>query len=282
MNSSFRFLFLCLAAVVVSAIAPISMSAACQTGVATPVTRVTDAFRIGVYVKSERVADQARVVAEKTWEVASDIYGAKMPAQPLGALLYRTTADYESIERKLTGGRFKRNLAFAHQGTFTAHVALQPYLTDAGLQEVGLPKQSAQLLAHEMAHVVRYYQMPHSMKNHPQWLLHGVATWIDKKVMLELGYSSSPEQDPNTGDGIQNVQKLLEQEKLPSVARLLNDEKLIIDFYDGYSVRWMLVDMLMTNYESGFRAFLKDMSRLGGVTRFFKTRNTNAIETHKG
>ena len=252
-----------------------------ETAAPAQLVRGTKAFRLNIHVESESVADQARDVAEKTWEIAADIYGAQLPNKPLDAVLYRTAADYEAADQKLTGGRFKRNLAFARGGTLTAHVALQPYLTDSGLEEVGLPKQSAQLLAHEMAHLVRYHWMPHSMKDHPQWLLHGIATWIDKKVMRELDYMSDPTQDPDIGKDIQNVLGLLEQEKLPSVASLLDDDKLDVGFFQSYGVRWMLVDMLMTKHEKKFRAFMKDFRRLGGG-RDFPERTTKMLLENLG
>ena len=48
------------------------------------------------------------------------------------------------------------SLAFAHWDTRTAHVALQPELTDAVVRRIGLPYLTRVMLLHEAAHLVRY------------------------------------------------------------------------------------------------------------------------------
>ena len=93
MSDSFKCLFLALAAIVVWVGQPVSPLAACQAEPARPMVRVTEAFRLSIHTESERVADQAREVAEKTWEIASDVYGATLPNKRLKVLLHRTKAD---------------------------------------------------------------------------------------------------------------------------------------------------------------------------------------------
>ena len=83
MSDSFKCLFLALAAIVVWVGQPVSPLAACQAEPARPMVRVTEAFRLSIHTESERVADQAREVAEKTWEIASDVYGATLPNKRL-------------------------------------------------------------------------------------------------------------------------------------------------------------------------------------------------------
>ena len=74
-----------------------------------------------------RLADDALEIAEAVWQHAEELYGeTKAPKMPLQLHLYRDAAAYEAAEEKLTGGTFKRNLAFAHIGSNTAHVAMQP------------------------------------------------------------------------------------------------------------------------------------------------------------
>ena len=110
---------------------------------AEPKKRSTKAFNLEIHSDSEKLIEATVVIAKKTWDVAAEIYGAKLPEEPLKAILYRDIAGYEAAEQKLTQGRFKRNLAFAHYKTNSAHVALQPPLSDEGLADVGMPTLTA-------------------------------------------------------------------------------------------------------------------------------------------
>ena len=48
-----------------------------------PIRITTSAFRIDVNLSSQEAADQAKQVAEKTWEIGSARYGCDLPSKPL-------------------------------------------------------------------------------------------------------------------------------------------------------------------------------------------------------
>lgn len=221
-------------------------------------------FRIHVHVDQPEVADRVREIGEQTWKVASTLYGAKLPEKKLDVHLYRTLEGYQAADQDLTGGKFKKNQAFAHFDTISAHVALQPPITDELLATVGLPKQSARLLAHEMSHLVRFSWMPNTFRDHPYWLIDGIACLVDQRVLVATGYMSDWKQDPNFGSYAWNGKRLLSENKLPTAMKLLSNESLDVSFYDRYSVRWIFIDMLTSKHGDKFATFLKDVRRLGG------------------
>jgi hypothetical protein len=236
-------------------------------------------FRVHVHIPSDDVAEQVRETVLKTWEVASDLYGAELSSKKLDVNLYRDKEGYLAVEEKLTKGRFKRNQAFAHFATKSAHVALQPFLTDAGLEDVGLPTLTAQLLAHETAHIIRYDHLDHSFRNHPTWFYHGMASWIDRKVVTELGLASDQLNDPKTGASIRNAKKLLADGKYPSVQAILDDEVEGLKFQENYDVYWIFVSSLFENHPKKMREFVRDSRRLGGGQGFAKRMADLLLET---
>lgn len=225
-------------------------------------------FRIHVHVDRQEVVDRAQEIGEQTWKIASKLYGSELPKKKLDVHLYRTIEDYRAADKKLTGGKFKKNQAFAHFDTITAHVALQPPISDELLGVVGLPKQSARLLAHEMSHLVRFERMPHAFRNHPYWLIDGMASLVDQRVLVASGYMKDWNQDPNFGSCAWNGKRLLSEEKLPTASKLLSNESLDVSFYDRYSVRWIFVNMLDSKYGAKFGTFLRDLRRLGGGSSY--------------
>jgi len=224
----------------------------------------TSAFRIHVHCDNKDVARQVRRVAEKTWGIASKLYASKLPKKKMDVHLYRNVDGYVAADKKLTGGKFERNQAFAHFKTLSAHVALQPPVSDDLLDIVGLPKQSARLLAHEMSHLVRYARMPNSFRDHPRWLIDGAASYIDERAIIATGYMKDPMFDPNFATYVLRSMDLLDQDKLPTAEQLLDNVDLGVGFYQGYAVRWTFFDMLTSKYEARFSAFMKDLPRVGG------------------
>lgn len=242
-----------------------------QTAEPAPVLQVVEAgpFRVHLHVGNEEVAEQVRRVTEQTWEVASGLYRSDAPAKKYDVHLYRNADGYVAAEHKLTGGAFKRNLAFAHFDTLSAHVALQPTISDRLLKKIGLPKQSARLLAHEMAHLVRFARMPNTFEDHPDWLADGIASHIDHRVLTATGYTEGPMHDPNFGSYVSRGKQLLNDGKLPTAEQML-DDSLDLEFHQRYSVRWLFVDMLVTSHKDQFYSFLQELRRLGGGSTFVR------------
>lgn len=229
--------------------------------------RVVEAgpFRINVHCDDEDVVSKAQRVGELTWQIASKFYACELPKEKLEANLYRDLEGYAAADEKLTGGARKKNQAFAHLDTLSAHVAMQPPVSDELLRMVGLPKQSARLFAHEMAHLVRFSRMPNTVRNHPYWLIDGAASHIDRQVITELGFiEGGAMSDPNFATYASHGKKLLSEDKLPTVEQLLDDVKLEVGFYQRYSVRWIFMNMLVVKHGPRFDAFMKDLPRIGG------------------
>lgn len=221
-------------------------------------------FRLVCHFSNEQVADRALEAVEAVWDRFEEIYPLDDDAELLEVHLYRDAAGYEGADQELTGGQFKRNLAFAHSGTLSAHVALQPPLSDGALAELGAPTQTLRLLAHEAAHLARYSACA-NYRSHPRWLADGIAGWVDEQVCADLGLYVERAQDPHHSTGMVNVQRLLERGALPTVEQFLTDDLDDLEFHERYSVSSLYFRYLLEGqYESRFRKVLAEARRLGG------------------
>ncbi len=223
-------------------------------------------FEVVLHFESKRCAREALEVVEALWTHAAEFYDLRerKPEKLLEVHLYRDIADYEAAEAKLTKGAFKRNLAFAHFDTKSAHVSMQPEVSDDVLQQQGLPLQTRNLLAHEAAHVVRYAMLP-NFRDHPDWFEDGAAQWLKYETLLGLKLIDGIEEDPMSSRAIGRVQKALADGRLPSVAALLEDKKGDLDFYERYAARRLLVTYLTTgDHKPRFAKFRKALRRMGG------------------
>ncbi len=226
------------------------------------ITLVGDHFRLTCHFDNRAVAQSALDIVEATWKPAAALYG--VVDSDTGALLevhlYRNAADYTAAEAQLTGGKFRRNLAFAHWDTVTAHVAVQPDLSDEVLEHIGLSTQTLRLLVHEAAHLVRFRAMP-NYRAHPGWFADGNASWIEVEVLRDRGLLESPVLDPGFSTNVIRVQSLIERDRLPSVADVLLDRTDKLQFYERYACRWLLFDFTMRTRASAMKRAIADMRR---------------------
>lgn len=215
------------------------------------ITREGEHFQLICHFENEAAADQAMEAVSAAWAPTVDLLGVRKSASAplLKVHLYRNAQDYETAEQELTHGRFKRNLAFAHFDTMSAHVALQPPLSDQALAEMGLPSQTLRLLAHESVHLVRYQNLP-NFRSHPDWLADGLASYVDEKVVRQLGMLGEAVADPDYSSSILRVQKLIKGSALPSVEQILKDQLTDLEFFERYDVRWLLFRFLMEGKQS--------------------------------
>lgn len=234
------------------------------------VTRQGEHFQLVCHFANEEVADRALEAVEAVWPRAEELYRLGQD-DDLGLLtvhLYRDPAAYERAEEQLTGGKFKRNLAFASHETMSAHVALQPPLSDEALAEVGLPAQTLRLLAHEAAHLVRYSHM-RNYRSHPGWLSDGAASWVDEKVSFDLGLATKLEEDPNFSTGLLRVKKLLEKDQLPTAEQIFLDQTDELEFHERYDVRWLFFRFMLEGKNGkSFRKLIDKARQLGGGEDF--------------
>jgi len=221
-------------------------------------------FAVVAHFETEDLAAEALQQIEKLWKPASVLYGLAQGAErkKLVVHLYRDAQDYEVAEERITGGRFRRNLAFAHFDTRTAHVALQPDLCDEALAALGLPDLTRSLLLHEAAHLIRYRSMGNH-RDHPSWFADGAAMWIKHHVLAPDGPDDAPLSSSLTVRG----QRLLAQEKLPTVAQILADDMGALAFYDRYALRGLFFRFLQATYAEEIVAVIRKTRRLGGGHR---------------
>jgi len=183
-----------------------------------------------------RLSEEALEIAEAVWGHSEELYGKmKTPKMPLQLHLYPDAAGYEAAEQKLTGGKFKRNLAFAHFGSNTAHVAMHPACSEEAHGVFGLTPQTKRLVSHETAHLARYHSLPNH-RIHPAWFADGVASWLDHEVLRGLGMRASLNEEPYESSAIGQVQRLAAAGQLPSVRKILHDE-IDVEFNARYALR---------------------------------------------
>lgn len=227
-------------------------------------------FRVVCHFDHERVADEALAAVEAIGPIARGLYGLREPGEEerLAVHLYRTIADYEAVDQELTGGRFQRNLAFAHHASKSAHVAVQPPVSEEVLDELGLPYLTGNLLAHEAAHLLRYRAMP-SFRSHPMWVVDGAAIRLALQGELARGRIPGIESNPLSATEIGHGRRLLDGGSLPSVADLFHDRTDGLTFYERYACRWLFFEFLASGpYAEGFAKALKKLRQMGGGADF--------------
>ncbi len=244
------------------------------SSVASPVqdelVREGDHFRLVCHYTNEDAADQGLATVEAIWPLAAELYGfgSDEDRDLLSVHLYRDENAYAEAEQELTKGAFRRNLAFSHFGTMSAHVALQPRLSDKAMAEVGLTAQTLRLLVHEAAHLVRYAHHL-NFRSHPGWLADGAASWIAERVSKDLDLFKKLEQDPFYSTSLLHVKKLLEHDNLPTVEAFLLDELGELTVNERYAVRWLYFRFLIEGkYRVKFRKVITKARQLGGGANF--------------
>ena len=235
-----------------------------------PVVRTGRYYELVSHLDDPEAAEQALAIVEATWPVAMSTYGipGDPPDEPLAIHLYRDPAGYEAAEAELTRGRFKRNLAFAHWDTKTAHVALQPQLSADIVRDHGLNYQTLRLLVHEAAHLARFHALS-NYRSHPGWFSDGNASWIETEVLREQGLFTTPEQDPSFSTHVLRVQRLLRDDELPAMRDILHDDTDDLEFYEVYAARWMVFRFLVQgDRKRALQKTIADMRRFGGGSGF--------------
>ena len=201
------------------------------------VVRTGKYYAVHCHGGDDAMAQRALDVVERAFPLAAATLGvaARAPAQPLAVHLYRTIAGYEQADQQLNQGKFRRNLAMSHWDSKSAHVALQPPLSDEALRALGLPGLTVQMLAWEATHIARFELCP-NFRDHPMWLVDGLASWVAAKVTRDVV--------PDGGAGAPLfaqeqwlVQQQLAQQHLPPCASILGDAIDDLAMHDRYATR---------------------------------------------
>ena len=228
-------------------------------------------FRVVLHFESPGGAEQALATAEAAWPHAVEFFGVGGDPldPPLSVHIYSSSSDYRRVEKALTGGRFRRHLAFSHLSTRTAHIALQPHLTAEAIERLGLPAQTLRLVAHEASHVASYHAY-HTSLWMPEWLDEGVACWIEQQVMIARGLSPLREEDdPWASTYLWRVTRLLEDGRLPPAIDIFRDHLGGLDRVQRYALRKVFFSFLRTDdHLDGQRAVLRRVRELDGGPGF--------------
>jgi hypothetical protein len=208
-------------------------------------------FTLHCHGGDETTAERALAAIEPVWPAVANLVGKPgvQPKQPLPVHLYRTIAGYEAAERSLTGGTFARNLAMTHHASNSAHVAVQPPVSDETLRALGLPGLTAELLAWEATHLARR-ELLGTQGAHPMWLVDGLAADTARTVtrqMVAPAATSWPTQDT----AILCVQRLAKEKKLPPALAILGDRIDELDMNERYAVRAVFYAFLRTERQAG-------------------------------
>jgi hypothetical protein len=227
-------------------------------------------FRLVCDFDGEGIPEQGLATVEAVWPIAGELYGmpAKGRAEPVEVHLYRDVVAYEAACDRLVEGRFKRNLAFADADTMSAHVAVQPPVSDRTLASIGLPWLTRNLLAHEAAHLVRLMAF-RNFRSHPRWFTDGAAMWIKGRVQEGASGSRSDLRMPMVSTYVVRVRGLLARKELPRVSAILADDIADLDFYSQYALRWAFFRFL-AEQEGGrpLRRVLARARQMGGGSGF--------------
>jgi len=197
-----------------------------------------DHFELRAFGTTLGIARAALATADAVEPRARALYGSP-GERPLVVHLLPTAAEYQRVDRKLTGGNFADNLAFSSFRTRAAYVALQPESEPATFDVLGLPDLTRHQIAHEAAHVVCYNALE-SHPHHPTWFSEGAAIWIAEETLIERGWSPGLTEDPFTAKWILLVQELIEDGRAPRLSVLLRGETGDLGPYDRYAL-WGLV-----------------------------------------
>jgi len=218
-------------------------------------------FRAVVHFASERAADEMLATVEALWPHAAKLYG--LPEGGLGNLLevhlYRDAARYEVAMEEHANGKFKRNLAAALWESRTAHVAVQPSVSDDVIAAVGLPYLTRNLLLHEASHLVRFHAMP-NYRSHPDWLADGAAQWLKFETLRTLRLIDGLEADPMSGRGIERAQEKGDV----GLATILDDAVRDDSWYTVYAVKRLFFTHMMAAHGETMRALIQTIKGLGG------------------
>jgi hypothetical protein len=229
-------------------------------------TRVEgDHFAVILDFENEAIAQAALEQVEKLWGPAADLYGLPKGARrdKLEVHLYRDAAAYRRADTRLTGGKFQRNQAFAHWNTKSAHVALQPYVSDAVLARVGLPHLTRNMLLHEAAHIVRYTAMK-NFRSHPDWFEDGIAMALAQEVLAPDAWQAVP----LYATFAVRAQRGLERGEMPAAAAILADDTDALGFYERYATRGLFVRFLREKHAAELRRIVRKMRSLAGGADF--------------
>ena len=237
----------------------------------TVVEKTGEHFVLRFHGGDEALAQSALDAVEASWPLATAILGGEKddPAQPLAVHLYRTIDGYVAADRRLTQGKFERNLAMTVFDPRESHVALQPPCRDEVLRAGGLPGLTLALLAWEATHLVRCERL-RNFADHPAWFVDGLAAHVAAQVLEQIHASGGSDAAPFSATRAVRVQRLLQDKKLPDVEAILAGRIDDLDIHPRYAVRAVFFDFLCEN-RSRLAKVVDVVRRTGGGDKYQAT-----------
>jgi len=210
-------------------------------------TKTGEFFEVTCVGGDDRVATLALAVVEPVWSMTCAAFGVRglKPEQPLSVTIYVDVDDYLRADRKLTGGRFQPNQAMSHWSSKSAHVAMQPPVSEQYLKDQGLPMQTRAMLAWEACHVARF-ALCANFRAHPGWFQDGLAAAVAGDVLREA--SPMAGEQPFFTQRWWRVRRLAERDRVPRVEQLLRDRTDGLGMRDRYAVRLSFFDFVRRTY----------------------------------
>lgn len=171
-----------------------------------------------------RVQDQAARIANESWAMAAVVLNVKSdpPAEPCTLYLYESIAAYEAADKRLTGGKFRQNLAFTTRSKPEAHIVLQPPMAADVRKRIGIPELTARLITHETTHLCRNTHFP-NRADHPRWFVDGVAYSVEIGMYGGAGHLKDERISPLDQELVVALKRLSGADRLPSVDAIFND-----------------------------------------------------------
>lgn len=229
-----------------------------------PLVRKGRCFEVHCYGGDEVLADRALAAVEPVWAAVAKTLGRPeaRPRRLLTVHLYRTLSGYEAADRRLTNGKFARNLAMTHYASESAHVALQPPCSDETLRAIGLPGLTLEMLAWEATHLVRR-ELLGTHAEHPMWLVDGLAADTARTVARNL-LAPAADAWPTTDTAVGRVRRLADGKQLPSASTMLADRIEELDMQDRYAARAVFFAFLRAEHAAALGKVLAAVRSTGG------------------
>ena len=231
--------------------------------------------------------------ADAVWDLATQRFGASSAEEHerRKIYVYGTREGYIDACDRLVQGRFRENGAFSSQAEHSSHVLLQPVLSAAVLDRIGLPYPTRRLVMHEAGHLATYNAFPKSYPQHPFWLAEGFATWLENTVAEGLAAENVGCMQPRSVEGYVTVQRLRAGDELPPVADLLLTSLPEQPFYARYALARCWFEFLLAERPAEMGRFLvrlgerrrlpvRDLAKL--LQRSFRRSDWESVESEFG
>ncbi len=179
------------------------------------------------------LGDEALAISEEAWELVASYLGVSpRPEAPEAATLhlYGEWREYQRVEDRIAGGRFRDTGAFSVRDDRSAHVMVP---RDLGARLGTLSFHHRRNVAHEAAHLASYDRARGAYW--PPWLAEGLAGWVERELVVEGVPGAIQENNPWASTQLWRIQRLLELGSLPGVPETLTGRPIELTLGDAYA-----------------------------------------------